>query len=66
MTATTYPTFGKDTEGLEVAKAFAGSIRGKTVLITGVNRNGVGFTTAQAFVSMVSPFRLEHKLIQMP
>lgn len=53
MTATTYPNFGENTEGLEVAKAFAESIRGRTVLVTGVNRKGVGFTTAQAFVSSV-------------
>ena len=53
MTATTYPNFGENTEGLEVAKAFAESIRGKTVLVTGVNRNGIGFTTAQAFVSII-------------
>lgn len=50
MTATTYSEFNLHTEGLEVAKAFSESIRGKTVLITGVNRQGLGFTTAQAFV----------------
>ena len=51
MTATTHASFGENTEGLEVAKAFGENIRGKTILVTGVNRAGVGFTTAQAFVS---------------
>lgn len=66
MTSTTYPSFGENTEGLEVAKAFTDSIRGKTVLVTGVNRNGVGFTTAQAFVSSVLPSSCMHRLIGMP
>ncbi|ETN47025.1 uncharacterized protein HMPREF1541_01215 [Cyphellophora europaea CBS 101466] len=51
MTATTHASFGENTEGLEVAKAFGENIRGKTILVTGVNRAGVGFTTAQAFAS---------------
>lgn len=34
-----------------MAKAFSGAIRGKTVLVTGVNRGGIGFSTAEAFVS---------------
>ena len=51
MVITTHPEFNANTEGLEVAKAFPESIRGKTVLVTGVNRGGIGFTTAQAFVS---------------
>jgi hypothetical protein len=51
MTATSHPEFNAQTEGLEVAKAFAEEIRGKTVLVTGVNRAGIGFTTAEAFVS---------------
>jgi hypothetical protein len=50
MTATTYSEFGEKTEGLEVAEKFAGKIQGKTILITGVNLKGIGFTTAQAFV----------------
>ncbi|KAK6222022.1 hypothetical protein LQW54_001245 [Pestalotiopsis sp. IQ-011] len=57
MTATTYSEFNLHTEGLEVAKAFSESIRGKTVLITGVNLRGLGFTTAQAFASQ-SPAHL--------
>lgn len=51
MTATTHAEFNANTEALEVAKAFPESIRGKTVLVTGVNLGGIGFTTAQAFVS---------------
>ncbi|KIW04829.1 uncharacterized protein PV09_04012 [Verruconis gallopava] len=51
MTATTHRDFGPDTEALDVAKAFKEQIRGKTILVTGVNRGGIGFTTAQAFAS---------------
>jgi hypothetical protein len=52
MTATSYPEFDHQTEGLDVAKAFGESIRGKTVIVTGVNRGGVGFSTADALVSV--------------
>lgn len=51
MAATTHPEFNANTEGVEVAKAFPSQIRGKTVIITGVNRGGIGFSTAQALVS---------------
>lgn len=51
MASTTYTDFGANTEAIEVAKVFSNGIRGKTVLITGVNRGGIGFATAQAFVS---------------
>jgi hypothetical protein len=51
MTATTHPEFDGKTEGMEVAEAFAEAIHGKTILATGVNRRGIGFTTAEAFVS---------------
>ncbi|GLA02112.1 hypothetical protein AnigIFM60653_001408 [Aspergillus niger] len=51
MTATTHPEFNDKTEGLEVAQAFAENIRGKTIVITGVNRNGIGYTTAESFAS---------------
>lgn len=51
MTATTHPEFNDKTEGLEVAQAFAENIRGKTVVITGVNRNGIGYAAAESFVS---------------
>jgi hypothetical protein len=51
MASTTHTDFGANTEATEVAQAFADGIRGKTILITGVNRGGIGFATAQAFVS---------------
>lgn len=54
MTDTTHKDFNNATEGIEVAKAFAERIRGKTVLVTGVNPKGIGFTTAEAFVSVLS------------
>lgn len=51
MASITHSEFGAHTEATEVAKAFSNGIRDKTVLITGVNRGGIGFATAQAFVS---------------
>ncbi|KAI1106935.1 putative short-chain dehydrogenase [Jackrogersella minutella] len=57
MTATTHPEFNENTEALEVAKAFDDRIRGKTMVVTGVNPKGIGFTTAQAFASQ-SPAHL--------
>lgn len=54
MATTTHANFNEKTEGIEVAQAFAEGIRGKTILITGVNRSGLGFATAEAFVS--TPF----------
>ncbi|PWY75521.1 NAD(P)-binding protein [Aspergillus heteromorphus CBS 117.55] len=57
MPATTHPEFNDQTEALEVAKAFASSIHGKTILITGVNPGGIGFATAEAFASQ-SPSHL--------
>ena len=54
MTTTTHVEFGPKTESLEVAEKLAGAIRGKTILITGVNRGGIGFSTAKAFVGTVS------------
>jgi hypothetical protein len=51
MAATTHPHFNANTEGLEVVKAFASQICGKSVIITGVNRGGIGFSTSQALVS---------------
>ena len=51
MTTTTYPDFNAKTEALDVASAFAGQIKGRTILITGVNVKGIGFATAEAFVS---------------
>ncbi|RYO75251.1 hypothetical protein DL764_010537 [Monosporascus ibericus] len=57
MPTTTHPEFNANTEGLEVAKAFADGVRGKTIIVTGVNLKGIGFSTAQAFASQ-SPARL--------
>ena len=57
MTATTHSEFTAKTEALDVAKAFPDSIRGKTIIVTGVNKGGIGFTTAQAFASQ-SPAHL--------
>ncbi|RYP19845.1 hypothetical protein DL765_003099 [Monosporascus sp. GIB2] len=51
MPTTTHPEFNANTEGLEVAKAFVDGVRGKTIIVTGANRSGVGFSTAQAFAS---------------
>ncbi|KAL9054907.1 MAG: hypothetical protein Q9162_003848 [Coniocarpon cinnabarinum] len=67
MAHTTHSSFNRETEGLEVAKAFAGRIKGKTVLVTGVNPKGIGFSAAEAFASQ-SPARVivagrsQHKL----
>jgi NAD(P)-dependent dehydrogenase (short-subunit alcohol dehydrogenase family) len=54
MASTTHSEFGIHTEAVDVAKAFADDIRGKTILITGVNRGGIGFSTAHA-LSTQSP-----------
>jgi NAD(P)-dependent dehydrogenase (short-subunit alcohol dehydrogenase family) len=51
MVTTTHPEWNEKTEGLEVAAAFPDSIKGKNVLVTGVNKGGIGYTTAQAFAS---------------
>lgn len=55
MPSTTHPEFNANTEALEVAAAFADGIRGKTVLVTGVNKGGIGYTTAEAFVRLHMP-----------
>ncbi|KAF4448618.1 hypothetical protein F53441_7994 [Fusarium austroafricanum] len=57
MASTTRSDFGANTEGVEVAKAFADGVRGKTILITGVNRDGLGFSAAHA-LSTQSPAHL--------
>ena len=51
MASTSRSDFNDQTEALDVAKVFAKGIRGKTVIVTGANRDGIGFTTAEAFVS---------------
>ncbi|KIW90354.1 uncharacterized protein Z519_08999 [Cladophialophora bantiana CBS 173.52] len=50
-TATTHPDFSFATDGPTVAAAFPTAIKGRTILITGVNRKGIGYTTAEAFAS---------------
>ncbi|KAJ5737746.1 uncharacterized protein N7483_002871 [Penicillium malachiteum] len=57
MAATTYADFNATTEGLDVAKTFSDKVHGNTILITGVNIAGIGFSTAQAFASQ-SPAHL--------
>ena len=57
MTSTTHPEFNAKTEAMTVAAAFADSIKGHTILITGVSKQGIGYTSAQAFASQ-SPRRL--------
>ncbi|KAJ6549049.1 hypothetical protein DFH09DRAFT_1087119 [Mycena vulgaris] len=42
------PTFSFSTTADDVARVFAGEIRGKNVLITGTSLNGIGFDTALA------------------
>lgn len=56
--ATSHPEFSKETEGVDVAKAFPDGIRNKTIIVTGANRNGIGFATSHAFVSyyIMRPF----------
>lgn len=55
MPGTSHPEFNDNTEALEVAAAFADGIKGKTIIVTGVNPDGIGFTTAEAFVRLKSP-----------
>ena len=50
MTSTTHPEFNDKTEALEVAKAFPENVKGRNILITGVNKGGIGFATAEALV----------------
>ncbi|KAJ5184277.1 hypothetical protein N7492_001893 [Penicillium capsulatum] len=51
MAATTFCAFDANTEGLAVAEAFAAGIHAKTVMVTGVNKGGIGYATARAFAS---------------
>lgn len=57
MSATTHPEFEGKTEALTVVTAFTSRIKGRTILITGVNKLGIGFATAEALASQ-SPRRL--------
>ncbi|KAK5098489.1 hypothetical protein LTR70_002702 [Exophiala xenobiotica] len=51
MTSTTHSDFDKATEASDVAAAFPQAIKDRTILVTGVNRQGIGYTTAEAFAS---------------
>ena len=51
MATTTNADFSATTDGLTVAAAFPERVKDRTILITGVNRSGVGYTTAEAFAS---------------
>jgi NAD(P)-dependent dehydrogenase (short-subunit alcohol dehydrogenase family) len=44
-------SFNFTTNGLDVAAAFPQSIKNRTILITGVNKKGIGHTTAESFAS---------------
>lgn len=57
MTALSHPEFEGRTEASTVAEAFASSIKDRTILITGVNKLGIGFAVAQALATQ-SPRRL--------
>lgn len=57
MTATSNADFGQKTEAHEIAAAYASYINNKTILITGANKDGVGYGTAEAFATQ-SPARL--------
>lgn len=48
---TTNSQFGFSTTGTDVAAAFPEAIKGRTILITGVNRTGIGYAIAEAFAS---------------
>lgn len=56
-TSTTNEHFNAQTEAKEVAAAFSESIKGRTILITGVNKQGIGYATAEAFATQ-SPKQL--------
>ncbi|KAH6607750.1 hypothetical protein Trco_004063 [Trichoderma cornu-damae] len=57
MASVTHTEFGRDTTGSQVAASFPDAVRGKTILITGGNRHGLGFSAARALASQ-SPRRL--------
>jgi NAD(P)-dependent dehydrogenase (short-subunit alcohol dehydrogenase family) len=44
---TTLPKFGFSTTAKEVASALSSRITGKTILITGISKGGLGFETAR-------------------
>jgi NAD(P)-dependent dehydrogenase (short-subunit alcohol dehydrogenase family) len=54
---TTFAEYDAKTEAATVVSAFASSIIGRTILITGVNKLGLGYATAHALASQ-SPYCL--------
>jgi NAD(P)-dependent dehydrogenase (short-subunit alcohol dehydrogenase family) len=57
MISTTVADFGAKTEASAVASTFPASINGRTILITGVNKLGIGYAIVQALAAH-SPRRL--------
>lgn len=51
MTSITQTEFNGKTEALTVAATYASFIKGHRILITGVNKLGIGYATAEAFAS---------------
>ncbi|EXJ81521.1 hypothetical protein A1O1_07585 [Capronia coronata CBS 617.96] len=51
MTSVTHSEFDGKTDASTVATAFASGIKDRTIVITGVNKRGIGFATAQALAS---------------
>lgn len=51
MTSTTHAEFHGKTEAITVAAAFPSLIKGRNILVTGMNKLGIGFTTAEALAS---------------
>ena len=54
MASTPHPEFGMHTEAKAVAKAFSERVKGKTIIVTGANRKGIGYATAEGFVRTIS------------
>lgn len=50
MASTTHSNFDANTEGIAVTAAFPDGVRGKNVIVTGVNVIGLGFSAAHAIV----------------
>ena len=52
------------TEAKAVAKAFSDRVKGKTIVVTGANRQGVGYATLEGFVR-TPPSRPDHRSIRL-
>lgn len=62
MAGTTYPHFGANTEGHEVTESFKDVVVGKTIMVTGVNKGGIGFSTTHALVCLAKYLLLLQRL----